>query len=453
MTKVFSLYLQRRVRRGAVALQGFFASLRTTDDRLIAMRRIAAIGVLLCVVAAPAVCQERRLWVLRGGEMVEYDASTFAQKRAVKIPPEAVKSATSLSVNLKGQILFAPAVAFPVPEGDLPAMQRVWLWNGAAGSWMDRGARREVSSAGSNTAISESAPQPFLAADGTRLYWFANDARRLQRDGVDLSTATQWLAWSTGLDGKDRQEIARTVFKDCRCATGGCEETCAHGEVAVSLAGVDGAFLYTEVTSGQTQAVYQTSTRYMEDGGKWSTTPVVPALRRVLDVSGQAVIEALPDTGCCGWANQSNDQTFLRLPDRTVAIFDEQISFGNADYDVSFFTANARVAAARDMVAITIASTGQPNRPIQLAEQGQGDAEEMRRIRKALAEMPAVEVKSVSGPVKRLAYVPHAALVGWISEKEILIVEDHVLVAYNVMSGARRKSTIRVEDAEHVFLP
>jgi len=77
----------------------------------------------------------------------------------------------------------------------------------------------------------------------------------------------------------------------------------------------------------------------------------------------------------------------------------------------------------------------------------------MRRIRKALAEMPAVEVKSVSDAPKRLAYVPHATLVGWISDKELLMIEDHLLVAYNVMSGARRKSTLRVEDTEHVFLP
>jgi hypothetical protein len=417
------------------------------------MIRFVFITMLLGAMAAPAFGQERRVWVLRGGEMVEYDANTFAQKSAVKLPPEAAKSATSLSVNRKGQILFAPAAVFPLSEGDLPAMQRVWLWSGAAGSWMDRGARREVSSAGSNTAISESAPQPFLAADGTRLYWFANDARRLQRDGVDLSTATQWLAWSTGLDGKDRQEIARTVFKDCRCSTGGCEETCAHGEVAASPVGVDGAFLYNEVIAGQTQPVYKSSARYSEDAGKWSSSLVAPALRRVLDVSGQAVIEALPDTGCCGWANQSNDQTFLRLPDRTVTILDEQISFGNADYDVSFFTANGKVSPGMTMVATTIASTGQPNRPIQLAEQGQGDPEEMRRIRKALAEMPSVEVKSVSGPAKRLAYIPHASLVGWITEKEMLIVEDRVLVGYNVASGARRKSVIHVEDAEHVYLP
>jgi len=53
---------------------------------------------------------------------------------------------------------------------------------------------------------------------------------------------------------------------------------------------------------------------------------------------------------------------------------------------------------------------------------------------------------------RRLAFVPHATLVGWISEKELLIIEDHALAAYNVETGARRKSTVRVEDAAQVFL-
>ena len=53
---------------------------------------------------------------------------------------------------------------------------------------------------------------------------------------------------------------------------------------------------------------------------------------------------------------------------------------------------------------------------------------------------------------RRVAYVPHATLVGWMSEKEILIVEDHVLVVYTLETGARRKSGVRVEDAGRVFL-
>jgi len=97
-------------------------------------------------------------------------------------------------------------------------------------------------------------------------------------------------------------------------------------------------------------------------------------------------------------------------------------------------------------------ATAQPNQPIQLAEQGQANPEESQQIRKALAELPAVEVKSMEESPRRVAFVPHAVLVGWMNEKEILIIEDRVLVVYSVGTGARRKSSVRVEDAGRVFL-
>ena len=164
------------------------------------------------------------------------------------------------------------------------------------------------------------------------------------------------------------------------------------------------------------------------------------------------ILEAVPDTGCCGWANQSNDQTLLRNVGKTVTAFDEQDAFKNPDYDVSFYTANARLSPQLGYVAMTIVSTAQPNQPIQLAQQGQASPEESRSIRKALAELPVVEVKSVGDSPRRAAYLAHATLVGWISEKEILIVENHLLVAYSLGTGARRKSSVRVEDAGRVFL-
>ena len=74
------------------------------------------------------------------------------------------------------------------------------------------------------------------------------------------------------------------------------------------------------------------------------------------------------------------------------------------------------------------------------------------RIRKGLADLPAVQVMTMQEPPGKVTFLPHATLVGWISEKEILIVEDHVLVVYNVGTGARRKSSVRVEDAGKVFL-
>ena len=142
---------------------------------------------------------------------------------------------------------------------------------------------------------------------------------------------------------------------------------------------------------------------------------------------------------------------------KKITVFDEQATYKNPDYDVSFYTSNVRLSPQLGFVAMTIVSTAESNKPIQLAEQGQANPEESQRIRKSLTELPAVEVKSmevksVEDAPRRVAFVPHAVLVGWLSEKEILILEDHVLAAYNVETGARRKSTVRVEDAGKVFL-
>jgi hypothetical protein len=174
----------------------------------------------------------------------------------------------------------------------------------------------------------------------------------------------------------------------------------------------------------------------------------------VLDAgpSGNTIVEAIPDTGCCGWSNQSNDQTLVLANGNKIVVFDEQGTYKNPDYDVSFFTSNAKLSPDSAQIAMTIVSTAQANKPIQLAEQGQANPEESQRIRKALVELPAVVVKSVEDAPKQIALVPHATLVGWIGEKELLIIEDHVLVTYNVSTGARRKSSVRVDDVAHVFL-
>jgi hypothetical protein len=173
----------------------------------------------------------------------------------------------------------------------------------------------------------------------------------------------------------------------------------------------------------------------------------------VLDAANAgAILEAIPDTSCCGWANQSDDQTLLRVRGKTLTVFDEQAAYKNPDYDVSFYTENGKLSPDLASVAFTIVATAQPNAPIQLAEQGQANPEESQRIRQALQDLPAVEIKSTEDSPRRIAFLPHATLVGWLSDKEILIVEGHLLIAYNVASGARRKSSIRIEDAAHVFL-
>jgi hypothetical protein len=419
---------------------------------------VALLFALFC--AIPLMGQNKRLWVLRApGEMVEYDPATFTAKPPaanppIKVPPEAVKSPQIVSVNHQGQILVAPTVSLPLAEDDAEAPHKAWLWNGRAASSLDMGVSRKSATEGSNVAVTESAASVYLSADGQHLFWFANQARRLQREEMDLSTATTWQAWQTDLEGHARQDIASSTLPDCRCTTGSCEETCPYIVVWAPEDGIGKFFLVTQFTAGQTGPIYKASVRYQQEAGKWSANPVALPLQRVLDAAsdGNAIVEAIPDTACCGWLNQSDDQTLLRTGEKTLVLFDELATFKNPDYDVSFYTSNARVQPSLGAVAMTLVSTAEPNKPIQLAEQGQSSLEETQRIHKALEELPAVEVKNVEDTPKRIAYLPHATLVGWISDKEILVVEAHLLVAYNVSTGVRRKSTIRVEDAAHVFL-
>jgi hypothetical protein len=418
------------------------------------MRILRLISGLL-LLPFPMVAQSPRLWVLRApGEMVEYDVKSFATKQTVKVPAEALKSPTSLQVNRLGQMLFAPALSLPLSEDDAEAPHQVWIWNGHAPATIDQGLKRKVEDRGSNKEVRELAPAVFLAADGNHLFWSGNDARRLEREEVDLSTATTWQAWQTDLAGGAREDLASSKLPDCRCPTGSCEESCPSGVVWVPDGGLEGFFLLTHFVAGQTSPAYKASALYHEDAGKWTPTVLAEPLERVLDAAsgGSTIVDAIPDTGCCGWSNQSNDQTLVLITGKRITVFDEQATYKNSDYDVSFYTANARLSPDLGLVAMTITATAQPNKPIQLSEQGQANPQESLEIRKSLAELPAVAVKSLDESPKQVAFLPHASLVGWISQKEVLIVEDHFLVVYNLGTGARRKSAVRVDDPAHVFL-
>lgn len=419
------------------------------------MQKTLTTAACLLLLIAPCLAQQKRLWVLRpSGEMVEYDVSSFAVKQTVKIPPEAVQPSNGVYVNHLGQILFVPQVAAPLSDEDMKSAHKIWLWDGHAPAWLDQGITREVAKTGSNLAISEAAPTVRLSADGAHLFWFANVAHRLQRDGLDLSTANIWQAWRTDLAGGNREELASAKIPECRCETGTCEETCAYCGVWVPESGVGKFFLMTQFITGQTESTYQKSTRYQEKAGNWTATALDKPLERELDASsdGSLIVEAIPDSGCCGWVNESDDRTLVRMPGKTRAVFDERATYDNPDYDVSFYTSNAHLSPDSNSIAMTIVSTAELNKPIQLTEDGQANPEESQRIRKALPELPAVEVKTLDESPKRIVFLPHAELAGWISEKEILIAEDHVLVVYTIGSGARRKSNIRLEDVSRAFL-
>jgi len=425
----------------------------------ISMKTMCRVICCLFLLDAVLLGQGKRLWVLRSsGELLEYDPATFAVKQTVKVPAEAAQSPPDVAVNGLGQILFVPAVSEPLSEEDVSSPHKVWFWNGHAAASLDQGLKRESAATGSNQAVTELAPDPYLSADGAHLFWFANQKRRLQREELDLSVTTNWQAWRTEASGAGHEDLANMKIPECACPSGTCEESCPQGQVWAPASRVGNFFLMTQVVEGKTGTVYKMSTRYQEENGKWTGQPLSEPVQRVLDASsdGSVLVEAIPDTSCCGWSNQSNDQTLvLNLSSTSVkkqVIFDELATYKNPDYDVSFYTSNAGLSPQLGYVAMTIAATAQADHAIQLSEQGQANPEESKQIRKALVELPAVEVKTLEDSPRRAVFLPHATFVGWISEKEILIVEDHLLAAYNVASGARRKSSIRVQDSPSVFL-
>jgi hypothetical protein len=418
------------------------------------MLKVFACVLVTVSLACPLAAQGPRLWVLiEPNSVVEYDPATFARKESVKVPDEVAKSARIFQINSKGQMLYAPNSDDPSPDVG-KGVDRFWVWDGHAASSLGREMIRISSQAGSNQKVSEASPWPFLSANGAHLFWFSNLYNKLERENVELTVTTTFRAWRSDLAGKDKLELATFDFPECRCSTGACTETCPEARFWVPEGGMEDYFFLTRVIQGQTETKYLTSTLYKQADAAWTGTDLPQPLQRVLDMAddGGIVISAILDVGCCGWENQSNDQTILTNHGRIVTLFDERLQFKNPDYDVSFFTENAKLSPGQAHVAMTVEASAKSSAPIQLSEQGQANPTESASIRRALTDMPAVEVVSAADASKRLAYLPHSYFVGWISEKEILLVENHVLVAYNIATAARRRSTIKVADPAFVFV-
>jgi hypothetical protein len=416
-------------------------------------RFLASILLVICCTTLLS-AQSVRLWVLTEPKSIlEYDPVTFARKQVVSVPDEVLKAARIFQINRKGQMLFAPNSDDPSPDVG-KGEDKFWLWDGHAATLLGRETIRISSQAGSNQKVTEASPWLFLSADGNHLFWFSNQFSKLTRENVELSVNTTFRAWQSDLAGKAKHDLATFDFPECRCATGTCSETCPEARFWVPDGGVEDYFFLTRVTQGQTETKYLSSTLYQESETTWTGKDLPEPLQRVLDIGehGSVVISAVLDTGCCGWENQSNDQTILSTYGKTVVLFDERVQFKNPDYDVSFFTENAKISPEHAHVAMTIEASAKSSAPIQLSEQGQANPAESMRIRKALTDLPVVEVVSAVDPSKRSAYLPHAFLIGWLNAKEILILENHVLVAYNVSAGTRRRSTIKVTDPSFVFI-
>jgi len=424
-------------------------------------KRTLSAALLALVLASPAAAQEqKRLWVLEPPDkIIEYDLLTFAPVQTVTVPPAVLEAPRALAINHQGQMLFAPT---QTDAGFEPGEEAtLWFWDGHTATFRLRGITHKLAPAGSHFSELWAVPQPRLSADGAHLFWFANRFDKVveksagePESSLDLSTRTIFRAWQTDLGGTHSAELAAFSFPPCDCGTAVCEETCPEAEVWSPEGGVTDFFLVTHWISGQIGADYQATFVYRHSGSAWTVSQLPSVIEYVLDAAegGDIRIEAILDGGCCGWVNASNDRTLLTRNGKTVVLFDERVRYQNPDYDISFYTPVARLAPGLTLVALEIDSDPRAGSDIGLSDEGHADPAQLARLQQAAAGLPTVEVLRADDPDKPVVRLSQARLVGWLNDKEILVLEDGLLVAFNVETGARRKSGIRVPQAAFVFL-
>jgi hypothetical protein len=409
-----------------------------------------------------------RLWVVSNrGEVTEYDASTFEAKETVRIPLDAIPSDESylrysMEINRRGQILVGPTF-----HGSYAASTSctLWLWNGQSGSNLSCGnEHREDTAADGERILTEILSRPGLAADGEHLFWFVNQQKQKEEDqekDIMPSVTTTFHISETSLSRDQRKEIDSFSFPDCTCSTGACEESCPTAGAWVPKTGIENFFVAVGSYTGQVaQTTYVRESLYRKSpDGQWSSSRLPSSFEHdILDAAedASAFIVLIPDSACCGWANESDDQTLLLRKGQTIVLFDEFARYNNSQYDVNYSAREAQLSPDNQFVAMTISSSARPGEEFRASDVNDSDtklsAEVAEQINKTLIELPAVEVVTATDPPKRAAYLPDSTFVGWLSQREILILKDSFLVAYDVLAATTRKSNISVGDKTFAFV-
>jgi hypothetical protein len=408
-----------------------------------------------------------RLWVVgNSGEVTEYDASSFEAKQTVKIPPDAIPSDVRylryfMEINRRGQILVGPIFHGPYAASTSCTL---WLWNGQSGSYLNCGNKREETTTNGNHLVTEILPRPGLAADGDHLFWFINQQQQKEGDqGKDVmpSVTTTFHISETSLSGDQRKVIDSFSFPDCTCSTGACEETCPTAGAWVPKTGIENFFVVVGSYTGQlAQTTYVRESLYGKSPeGQWSSSRLPSSFEHdILDAAedASAFIVVIPDSACCGWNNESDDQTLLLCKGQTIVLFDEFARYNNSQYDVNYSAREAQLSPDNQLVAMTISSSARQGEEFRSSDERDLDAKlsagVVEHINKTLADLPAVEVVTATDPPKRAAYLPNTSFVGWLSQREILILKDSFLVAYDVLAGSTRKSNVSVGDKAYAFV-
>lgn len=402
------------------------------------------------------------LWVVQPpGELVAFEVSDFSRVGGVRIPAAAFFDPSRLAVNAHGQIL--------AQVND----ERLWLWDGAHARTLPVAPILPERWAPPSTTHRAPLRQWLLGDDGRSLFCLASEVapRRMILMGSESAPNPDTTSTFLSLLETDLAQQPRAlVFSKRRpsCMRGihllGAGATCPEPEVWARNGAVkEGCFL-TEWIQQQpwdprgevTPLSAMRRTCFRRDSSGWHGSEISGWLaERLLDASanGRAWVTTGEDDGCCGWSNVSSEPTAFSTPAGAVMLRDEWTSFQNREYDVSLSTSEARISPAGDRVALGSRASSFAGLPgPRLSSGGHADSLELEAFRSMLRQMPLVDVVDVKSPGAPVLRVPRAELVGWTNESELLVLEEHHLVAIDVTSGRRRPTGIELRSIRDAFV-
>ncbi len=422
--------------------------------------RALLLPLTLCVIWAPSFTQSRvavsggppagrkAVWILGAdGKMSEYDAADFHPwMTGLALPAGARQHPQNISISRKGTIIYADTIAGT-------HLLRLWSWNRYAQE-LTGGSQETRPGSNGGSIDTWATPVVYFSDDGARFFWFENRMTVTSgRDG-DISRVGEFSSWTTDLHGENLTPVVSFSLGECKCDTGACEESCTEISVWAPETGVSDFFFLTRWVPGQLQPKYQQTDLYRFANGRWSAQKLAHPIEVLLDAAngGDSYIAAVPDSGCCGWENESDDVTYVVNDGRQSSLFDERARFHNDDYDVSFMTAKAGFSPGADRVAYTLTATSKADQEIRLSADGKPNSEELARIRAALMELPRVEVLALADVSKVSLSLPHSELIGWLDQQRLLVFQKGQLFVVDTTSGVAKPTGLTAENMSSVYI-
>ncbi|HUZ47707.1 MAG TPA: hypothetical protein VMW54_13810 [Terriglobia bacterium] len=424
------------------------------------MRRKLNIFSLCVMLCSPLFAQNARfaipagapagrpaIWILGAdGRFSEYGGADFhLLMSSLSLPREAVKHPENISISRAGQVLYA---------GLVPGTSLRRLWSSNRYAPVLTGGTEDTRPTKDGVLVTSATPWVTFSADGRRLFWFENRLSVLQQENLDVSETGEFLSWTSDLTGRELKPLVNAPLPPCKCGTGACEETCPIITPWAPESGVSDFFFLTRYIPGQTSPDYLETDLYQTTAGAWKERKLPQPVYEFLDATGHGntYIIAIPDAGCCGWENESDDVTYLVHGEKRDTLFDELARFHNKDYDVSFFTSKALFSPDSTAAAYTIEASSKPGQAIRLADQGKDNPEELRQIENDLGKLPRVEVVALSDLAKPRFSLANTELIGWLDARRLLVWQRGHLFAINAANGQSTPTGLKAEKAAYVFI-